>query len=114
MGIFQFNEKQKCERLSTFKPVNAVTRLVPNSGKSFLTNMELTQLVPTMAILTFNWKESMSTTMKPLVVNTSHVPFWLIWSQEQWTLSDLVHSVKSSVQITLSLVSLVLVITGPR
>ena len=43
------------ERLSTFKPVNAVTRLVLNSGKSSPTNTELTQLVPTMAILTFNW-----------------------------------------------------------
>ena len=56
----------------------------------------------------------MSTTMKPLVVNTSHVPFWSIWSQEPWTLFDLVHSVKSSVQTTLSLVSLVLVTTGPK
>merc|ERR1712126_375883 len=112
MGIFNFNEKQIWERLSTFKPVNAVTRLVLNSGKSSPTNMELTQLVPTMAILTFNWKESMSTITKPLVVNTFHVPFWSIWSQELWTLSDLVHLVKSSVQTTLSSVSLVLVTTG--
>ena len=37
---------------------------------------------------------------------------WLIWNQVPWTLSDLVHLVKYSDQITLSLVRVVLVTTG--
>jgi len=34
-----------------------VTKLEPNSGKSFPMNTELTQLVPITEILTSNWKE---------------------------------------------------------
>merc|ERR1712224_447354 len=39
----------KCEKSSTFKPANAVTRSVPNSGRSSPTNTESTQPEPTMA-----------------------------------------------------------------
>ena len=46
-----------------------------SSGKSYLMNTELTQLVPTMETLTSNWRESMSTTTKQLVENTFPVLF---------------------------------------
>ena len=39
-------------------------------GKLFLMNMELIQLVPTMVIVIYNWKESMFITMKQQVKAT--------------------------------------------
>merc|ERR1711881_830433 len=60
----------------------------------------------------FNSNVSMSTITKPPAVNTYPVLSSSIWSQAQWTLSDPVHSVKSSVQITLFLVNPVLVTIG--
>merc|ERR1712004_897218 len=42
---------KKCEKSSISKPVNAVTKSVPSSGKSSPTNTVSTQPVPTMATL---------------------------------------------------------------
>merc|ERR1739848_689908 len=106
------HKTQKCEKSSTFKPANAVTKSVPNSGRSSPTNTESTQPEPTMATPIFSSNESTSTTTKPPAVNTSHEPFSSIWNQVPWTLSDPVHSAKSSDQITLFLDNLVPVITG--
>jgi hypothetical protein len=50
--------------LFTYKEANAVTKLVLNSGKSFLMNTVLTQPVPITVILIFNLKESMFTSTK--------------------------------------------------
>ena len=50
-----------------FKEDNAVTKSELNSGKSFLTNTELTQPEPITEIQTSNWKELTSITTKPLV-----------------------------------------------
>ncbi len=62
-----------------FKEVNAVTKSVPNSGKSFPTNTELTLPELTTETPTFNWKESMSTITKPLVVDTFPEPsLWIL------------------------------------
>merc|ERR1712066_136917 len=66
---FIYKHNLRCAKSSTFKPVNVVTKSVPNSGKLFPTNMVSTQLVLIMVILIFNWKESTSTIMKPLAVN---------------------------------------------
>merc|ERR1712223_566862 len=106
------HKTQKCEKSSTFKPANAVTKSVPNSGRSSPTNTESTQPEPTMATPTFSSNESTSTTTKPPAVNTFHELSSSIWNQVPWTLSDPVHSAKSSDQITLFLDNLVPVITG--
>ena len=89
-----------------------VTKSVPNSGKSFLTNMELIQLVPIMEIQIFNSKESMFTIMKQLEEDTFQELFLWILNQEQWTQLELDHSVNSSDQITSSSVKLEPEITG--
>merc|ERR1712136_562849 len=86
---------------STCKPVSAVTKLVPNSGKSSLTSMVSTQLEPTMGIQTYNWSVSTSTTMKPLAENMFPAPYLWIWNQAPWTRLDLDHSDKSLDLITL-------------
>merc|ERR1712025_343349 len=105
---------QKCVKSSIYKLVNAVTKSVPSSGKLSPTNTESTQLVPTTETAIFNLRESMYTTMKPPVANTSHVPFLSILSPEPWTPSDPVLSVKSSAQTTSSSDKVVLVTTGPK
>merc|ERR1712019_109547 len=104
----------KCEKSSTFKPANAVTKSVPNSGRSSPTNTESTQPEPTMATPTFNSSESTSTTTKPPAASTSHEPSPSISSQVPWTPFDPVHSVKSSDQTTSSSVNPVPVTTGPK
>merc|ERR1711939_352473 len=98
----------------TSKVVNAVTRLVPNSGKSSLMNTELTQLVPITVTLISNSRESTSTTTRPPVEDTSQEPSSWILSQEPWTPSELDHSVNSSDQTTSSSDKPVPVTTGPR
>jgi hypothetical protein len=83
-----------------FKEDNVVTKSVLNSGKSFLTNTELTQPVPITEIQTSNWKELTSITMKPLVAVMSQEPSSWTWNQEPWTQSELDHLDNSSDQTT--------------
>merc|ERR1719231_1661973 len=64
--------------------------------------MELTQPVPTTVIPISNSRESMSTTTRPPVEDTSQEPSSWILSQEPWTPSELDHSVNSSDQTTSS------------
>lgn len=45
-----------------------------SSGKSSLTSMASTRPAPTMATLTFSWSASTSTTTRPRVASTCHVP----------------------------------------
>merc|ERR1712183_1035086 len=96
------------------RPVSAVTRLVLSSGKSSPMSTVLTQPVPTTVTLISSSRESTSTTTRPPVAVTSHVPSLWISSQAPWTPSVPVHSVSSSDQTTSSSVRLVLVTTGPR
>merc|ERR1712167_514649 len=96
------------------KVVNAVTKLVPNSGKSSLMNTELTPLVPIMVTPISNSRESTSTTTKPPVEDMSQEPSSWILSQEPWTPSELDHSVNSSDQTTSFSDKPVPVTTGPR
>ena len=92
--------------------VNAVTKSEPNSGKSSLTNTELTPPVPTTETQISNSKESMSTSMKPLEEDTFQEPSSWISNQEPWTPSELDHSVNSSDQTTSFSDKLELVTTG--
>merc|ERR1712151_706049 len=92
----------------------SVTRLVPRSGKLSPMSTVLTQLAPTTVTLTSSSRESTSTTTRPPVAVTSHVPSLWISSQAPWTPSVPVHSVSSSDQTTSSSVRPVLVTTGPR
>merc|ERR1739845_339864 len=78
----------------------------------FPMNTVSTPPVPTMEILTYNWKESMSTTTKPPVVDMSQEPSLWTWNQVLWTLLELDHSVNCSDQTTSSSVKPVLVTTG--
>jgi hypothetical protein len=55
-----------------------VTKLVPNFGKSFLMNTELTQPEPTTEIPISNLKESTSITTKQLVADMSQELF--LWT----------------------------------
>ena len=91
-----------------------VTRLVLSSGRSFPTNMVLTPPVLTMETQTFNWKELMSISTKPLEADMSQEPSLWISSQVPWTPSVPVLSVNSSVQTILSSDNLVPVTTGPK
>ena len=84
-----YNHLNSWDKSFTFKEDNAVTKLVPNSGKSSLTNTELTQLVPIMEIQTFNSKELMSTTMKPQEEDTSQELYLWILNPELWTQLEL-------------------------
>ena len=102
------------DKSSTFKEVNAVTKSVPSSGKSFLTNTELIPPVLIMEILIFNSKESMSTTTKPQEEDMSQEPSSWISNQEPWTQLELDPSVNSSDQITSSSVKLEPETTGLR
>merc|ERR1712151_14233 len=98
----------------TSKPASAETRSVPNSGKSSLTNTELTQLAPTTETPTSSSRESTFTTTKPLEAVTSQEPSSWILSQEPWTPSEPAHSVSSSDQTTSSSDRPVPETTGPR
>merc|ERR1712119_250855 len=78
------HKTKKCEKSSTFKPANAVTKSVPNSGRSSPTSTESTQPEPTTVTPISSSSESTSTTMKPPVASTSHEPSSSIWSQVPW------------------------------
>merc|ERR1712160_89045 len=97
-----------------FKPDNAVTKSVPNSGKSSPTSTVLTQPVPITVTLISNSRESTSTLTRPPEEDTSQEPSSWISNQEPWTPSELDHSVNSSDQTTLSSDKPVPVTTGPR
>merc|ERR1711977_406553 len=75
---------------------------------------ELTPPVLTTVTPTSNSRESMCTTTRPLVEDTSQEPSSWILSQEPWTPSEPDHSVSSSDQTTSSSDKLVPVTTGPR
>merc|ERR1719230_1599808 len=98
----------------TSKEVNAVTKSVPNSGRSSLTNTELTQPVPIMVTLISSLRESTSTTTKPPEEDTFQEPFLWISNQEPWTPLELDHSVNSSDQTTSFSDKPVQETTGPR
>lgn len=91
-----------------------VTKSVPNSGRSSLTNTVLTPPAPITETPTFNWRESTSTTMRPLEEDTSQeLSLWIL-SQELWTPSELDLSVNSSDLTTSSSDKPELETTGPR
>ena len=69
-------------------------------GKLSPTNTVLTPLAPTRVPPTSSWNASMSTIMKPPVVNMSLALFWLIWSQEPWIQSDLVRNILKNITMT--------------
>lgn len=94
------------------KPVNVVTKLVPNSGKSFQMNTVLIHQVNSVVIQNYKLKESMFITMKPLVVVMFHVLSLSILNQVLWIQFVLVHLVNYLDQIILFLVNQVLVTTG--
>merc|ERR1711865_391315 len=98
----------------TSKVVNAVTKSVPNSGRSSPTSMVLTLPVPTTVTLISNSRESMSTSTKPPEEDMFQEPSSWISNQEPWTPSELDHSVNSSDQTTSSSDKPVPVTTGPR
>ena len=76
--------------------------------------MALTQLEPTLANLTSNWRGSTSTTTRLVEANMCQEPSWWIWNQEPWTASGLVLMELSFVLTTSSLDNLELGTTGPR
>merc|ERR1711998_174114 len=100
--------------MGTSKEDNAVTKSVPNSGRSSPTSTVLTQPVPTTVTPISNSRESTSTTTRPPVEDTSQEPSSWILSQEPWTPSEPDHSVNSSDQTTSSSDKPVPVTTGPR
>merc|ERR1711977_779037 len=75
---------------------------------------ELTPPVLTTVTPTSNSRESMCTTTRPLVEDTSQEPSSWILSQEPWTPSEPDHSVNFSDQTTSFSDKLELVTTGPR
>merc|ERR1740123_2634318 len=85
-----------------------------NSGKSSLTNMELTQLAHTLAILIYKLNVSMSTSTKQLVADMCHAQSSWIWSQARWILCEQDHLVNSFDLTTLSLVNRERATIGPK
>ena len=77
-----------------------VTKLVPNSGKSCLTNTELTQPEPITEIPISNSKELTFTITKPPEEDMSQEPSLWILNQVPWIPSEPDHSVNSLDQIT--------------
>merc|ERR1712036_35096 len=120
MGVYAQEPKDSdvknptCERLSIFKPANAVTRSVPSSGRSSPTSTESTQLVPTTATAVSSLSASMSTTMRLPAASTFREPSLSTWSQVPWTLSDRAPLARSSDPTTLYLDRAEPVTTGPR
>merc|ERR1712086_567565 len=100
--------------MGTFKEDNAVTKSVPNSGRSSPTNTVLTQPVPITVIPISNSRESTFTITKPPEEDTSQEPSSWILSQVPWTPLELDHSDNSSDQTTSSSDKPVPVTTGPR
>merc|ERR1712153_96896 len=93
---------------------NAVTKSVPNSGRSSPTNTVLTQPVPITVIPISNSRESTFTITRPLEEDMSQEPSSWISNQEPWTPLELDHSDNSSDQTTSSSDKPVPVTTGPR
>ena len=112
-NLFQI-KKIQWEKSYMSKVVNVETKLVPSSGRLSPMNTELTLQVPIMEILTFNSKESMSTTMKPPVEDTFPELFLWISNQEQWIQLELDLSVNFSDLTILFSVKPEQEITGPR
>merc|ERR1711935_201443 len=108
------NKKKEREKLFICKPVNAVTKSAPNSGKLSRMNMVLTQPEPTMEIPICNSSVSMYTTTKPQVVNMFHALYLWIWNQEPWTPSDQDLTARFLDQTTLYSDNRVLETIGPR
>lgn len=98
----------------TSRPVSAVIRSVPSSGRSFQTNTVLTQQEPTTETLISNSRELMYTTMRPPVADMCLEQFLWILSQVPWILLELAHSVNFLDQIISFLVKQVLETTGPK
>merc|ERR1712166_168613 len=115
MGINKlFSNKIQMEKSFTSKPVNAVIKSVPSSGRSSPMNTVLTPPVPTTVTPTSSSSVSTSTTTKLLVAVTFPAPPLWISSPAPWTPSVLVPSVNSSDPITSSSDRPVPVTTGPR
>lgn len=100
--------------MSTFKEVNAVTRLALNSGKSSQMNMELIQRDLTTVIQIFNSRELMYISMKPLVDAMFQEPYLWILNQVLWTQSELDHLVNFSDLTTSFLAKQEQGTTGPK
>merc|ERR1711964_531397 len=100
--------------MGTSKADNAATKSDPSSGKSSLTNTESTPPEPSTETLTCSWRESTSTTTKPLAEDTCPEPSSWTWSPAPWTPSALVLSDSSSDPTTSSSDRLVQETTGPR
>lgn len=80
----------------TCRLASAATKLAQSFGKLSLTNTALTQRARTTATATCSWSASMYTTTKPPAANMCLELCWLTWSQEQWTVCALDHSVNCS------------------
>ncbi len=81
--------KSKWDKSFTSKVVNAVTKSVQNSGKSFLTNTESTLLVLITATLIFNSKELTSIITKPQEEDMYQEQSLWTYNLEPWTQSGL-------------------------
>jgi len=96
---------EQCVRLFIYRLGSVEIRLVPSSGKSlaertgirltvkgrsFPRNMVSRQTVPTRVHPICNWSESTSTTTRHLPTSMCPEPSLSIWSQEPWTLSEVV------------------------
>merc|ERR1712022_51814 len=113
MGTPKLNYKT-CASSFTFKEDNAVTRLVPSSGRSSPTSTVLTLPVPTTVTPTFSWSASTCTTTRLPVA--AMCPAQSSWTSSlvPWTPSALDHSASSSAPTTSCSARLVLVTTGQR
>merc|ERR1711904_331331 len=105
---------RQCASSFTFKEDNAVTKLVPSSGRLSPTSTVLTPPVPTMVTPTSSWSASTCTTTRPPAAATCPVPSLWTSSPVPWTPCVLAHSVSSSAQTTLCSARPVLVTIGPR
>merc|ERR1712013_463779 len=99
----------KCVKLSIFKLVSAVTRLVPSSGKSSAMSTELTQQVRMLAPPSCRWRGSRSTTTRPCFLLLEEKPRldfdqrtkqldWYQFLQVQWSRQQEDQRWKSSCQ----------------
>merc|ERR1712226_304358 len=114
LSFRKLTNSSRCVKSSIFRPDSAVTRLVPNSGKSSPTSTVLTPPVHIMVTQIFSWRESTSTTMRQPVENMFPVPSLSILSQVPWTPSAPAHSDRSSDPTTSFSDRVVLETTGPR
>lgn len=77
-------------------------------------NMESILPVLTKENQTYNWRESMFTTLRLKAVDTCQEQFSWTWNREPWTVSEQVHSAVSSDQTTSSSDSLELETIGQK